>query len=242
MPRDTLFSVEKTPQPPFEFNDQVAGVFDDMIERSVPLYRELLRRQAALASRFYREGSRIYDLGCSNGNFGLALLEAMDGRSFEMVAVDSSAPMIEAFRKRLVPLAGADRIGLRTADIREVPLREASVAVLNLTLQFLPLGERDGLVERIHAALRPGGALLMTEKVIHADEGLSELQREFYYAFKRENGYSELEISRKREALENVLIPETAERHLERLRQAGFRKIELWLKWFNFASFLAVKG
>jgi tRNA (cmo5U34)-methyltransferase len=241
MPRDTLFSQEQKPLPPFEFNEQVAQVFDDMIGRSVPLYRETLRRQAALAAHFYQPGSRIYDLGCSNGNFGLVLLQAMGSRSFEMRAVDSSAAMIAAFRKRLAPLDGGTRIHPQEADIRRLSMEDPSVVVLNLTLQFLPPAQRDGLIAGIHSALRPGGVLLMTEKTVHADLELGGLEQRFYYDFKRENGYSELEISQKREALENVLVPETVENHFNRLGRAGFRRIDLWLKWFNFASWLAVK-
>jgi len=239
--KDTLFSVEKVPQPPFEFNEQVAHVFDDMIERSVPLYRETLRRQAELTVLFYQDGTRIYDLGCSNGNFGRLLLQLMGARPFEMWAVDNSSPMIETCRKRLADLPGNERIRPVAADIRCVPLENPSVVILNLTMQFLPPADRTALVRHIHDALSSGGLLLVTEKTVHEDTGLSNLQQRFYYDLKRENGYSELEISQKREALENILIPETAASHHHRLAEAGFKKIDLWLKWFNFASWMAVK-
>ena len=242
MPKDTIFSLEKKPLPPFEFNEQVVRVFDDMIERSVPLYRETLRRQAELATYFYQQGSRIYDLGCSNGNFGMVLLQSMGARSFEMCAIDNSAPMIDAYRKRLAPLRGGERIRPLEADIQKVVLENPSVVILNLTLQFLPPQERDALMGKIHSALSSGGVLLMTEKIIHGAAELSSLQQRFYYDFKRENGYSELEISQKREALENVLIPETVEDHCDRLRRVGFLMLDLWIKWLNFVSFLDVKG
>ena len=241
MAKDTLFSQGKNPLPPFEFNEQVVEVFDDMIERSVPLYREALRRQAALAAHFYREGSRLYDLGCSNGNFGVVFLQTMGPRDFQMDAVDNSPPMIAAYRKRLAHLSGTERIRPQEADIQHIALDNPSVVVLNLTLQFLHPRQRDDLIDKIHCALVSGGALLITEKIVHSDPGMATLQQRFYYDFKRENGYSELEISQKREALENVLIPETVESHGNRLKRAGFRKIDLWLKWFNFASWRAIK-
>jgi len=241
MARDTIFSHPQDKVAPFEFNARVAEVFDDMLGRSVPLYRESILRQAQLAARFYQTGTRTYDLGCSNGNFGLALCAGMGERDFAMVAVDSSQPMLDTYRQRLQSLSGGDRIVLQLGDIRDIVMERASVVVVNLTLQFLPLADRDALVRRIHQALVPGGVLLLTEKVVHQDVGLRELEQEFYYRFKEENGYSQMEISQKREALENVLIPETLEAHTERLRQAGFGPVEIWLKWFNFAAFLVRK-
>lgn len=240
MAKDNIYSHEIDPVPPFEFNEEVVRVFSDMIRRSVPFYEEIICRQAQLAARFYEPGTRIYDLGCSNGNLGAVLTEVMKNRPFDMVAVDNSAPMLEAYKQRLEEKKER-RIQLLHADIQEVQMREASVVILNLTLQFLPPPSRDALLEKIHAALRPGGILLLTEKVIHPEEELSQLEQAFYYGFKMEQGYSQMEISRKREALENVLIPETLEDHLIRLQKSGFRKIDIWLKWFNFASLLAVR-
>jgi tRNA (cmo5U34)-methyltransferase len=242
MAKDTIFSRPQEKVTPFEFNAQVAEVFDDMLGRSVPLYRESIVRQAQLAARFYQSGSRIYDLGCSNGNLGLALCRQMGERDFTMVSIDNSQPMLDTYRRRLHGLAGSRRIVLEQGDIRQVAMERASVVIVNLTLQFLPLADRDTLIRRIYQALIPGGILLLTEKVVHEDTGLTELEQEFYYRFKEENGYSQMEISRKREALENVLIPETLANHDRRLRQAGFVAVEIWLKWFNFAALLAQKG
>lgn len=242
MSQDKIFADPREKVAPFEFNEQVAEVFDDMLSRSVPLYRESIRRQAELAEHFYRPGTRIYDLGCSNGNFGLALCEQMAEREFSMVAVDSSKPMLETYHRRLAEMAGRQRIELRQGDIRDIEMQDASAVIINLTLQFLPLADRDTLIARIHRALVPGGVLLLTEKVVHEDQKMSELQVAFYYRFKAENGYSQMEISQKREALENVLIPETLETHRLRLEAAGFTSCDVWLKWFNFASLLAIKG
>lgn len=239
--KDCIFAAPR-PATPFAFTAEVAGVFDDMLDRSVPLYRESLRRQAQLAARFYREGTRIYDLGCSNGNFGLALGAEMGARDFSMVAVDNSAPMLDLYRARLAATAVGERIVLEEGDARQVAMANASVVVINLTLQFLPLEDRDALLARVHKALVPGGVLLLTEKVVDGDAALAELEREFYYRLKGENGYSHMEISQKREALENVLIPETLEAHRERLARAGFAAVTVWLKWFNFAALLARKA
>jgi tRNA (cmo5U34)-methyltransferase len=241
MPKDSLYQCITPPVPPFEFDARVANVFDDMIRRSVPLYSEIVNRQAQMIQRFHQPGTAIYDLGCSNGNLGIQMGRYMAAQRFTMVAVDSSAPMLEAFRKRLSGTPLEQRITLQCGDIRQIPIENASVVVLNFTLQFIPQKDRDALINRIFHGLISGGILLFCEKITHAHEDVAELQRAFHYAFKRENGYSDLEISRKREALEKVLIPESLETHLQRVDRAGFAAMDVWLKWFNFAALIAIK-
>lgn len=242
MKKDNLFNTSEKPVPPFEFNEKVARVFNDMIHRSVPMYPEVIQRQAQLAKHYYRKGTRVYDMGCSNGNFCVELCEKMGPESCDMVAVDNSIPMLDLFKNRLEKRGWQDRVKMVCGNIQDVPLDPASVVVINYTLQFLPVEDRDRLITRIFNSLVPGGILLFSEKIIHQDTHLSDLQVDFYYRFKRENGYSELEISRKREALENVLIPETIESHHQRLSAAGFTRNDIWLKWFNFTSWICRKA
>lgn len=240
MRKDLIYKSRRDKIAPFEFNQEVADVFDDMLHRSVPFYREIIQRQADLVCRLYRPDTRIYDLGCSNGNLGVLLCDTMP-HPFTMIAVDSSGPMLAAYTRRLDGYSPKNRIHLVCGDIADIRLSAASVIVLNLTLQFLPLAQRQTLMESIYRALLPGGIFLFTEKIIHPDEAFSELQQQVYYDFKRRNGYDELEISQKREALENVLIPETLENHLHRLKRIGFRKTDVWFKWFNFCSLICRK-
>ena len=240
MPKDVLYKVPQQKVAPFEFNKDVAAVFDDMIQRSVPFYREIIQRQAQLIKLFYQPKSLIYDLGCSNGNLGIHLCDVMQD-NFKMIAVDSSKPMLTVYEEKLASHPLKERIELQCSDILSVNLTHASVIVLNLTLQFLPLNQRYELLKQIYSALLPGGIFLFTEKIIHPEDSFSELQKKIYYDFKKENGYCELEISQKREALENVLIPETVDEHLARLLQIGFQKTEIWFKWFNFCSLVCQK-
>lgn len=242
MAKDDIYKEPKQPLGPFEFNEGVVRVFDDMIHRSVPGYDEIIRRQAQLSACFYQPGTFIYDLGCSTGNFGLCLSEEMAGREFQVIAVDNSLPMLQVYKKRRDSLvAFGQHIHLVCADLRALEMQASSVVVVNLTLQFLPVAERVDLLQKIYRSLAPGGVLLLTEKVVHENPFLAELEQQFYYRFKKERGYSELEISQKREALENVLIPETLEQHQSRLLQIGFRQQDVWFKWFNFAALLCRK-
>ena len=239
---DDIYKQQRAAVPPFSFDDRVARVFDDMIQRSVPCYREVIRRQVQLIAHGLQPGARIYDLGCSTGNLGLGLCRHRPELDFSMVAVDSSAPMLALFEQRLNREPHKGDIALLCRDIRQVAIDKAGAVALNYTLQFLPVADRADLLAAIFEGLLPGGMLLFCEKVTHADPDLADLQQTFYYRLKRENGYSELEISQKREALEKVLVPETVETHLARLQSVGFTKVDVWLKWFNFAAFIAVKS
>lgn len=245
--RDTIYRERKKRVPPFSFNAEVAEVFDDMITRSVPMYGEIIHRQAQMIVRMLtmsnadHPGMRIYDLGCSTGNLALALCERLPAGTFHMIAVDSSFPMLEIFKKRLRDAGRYSDVSCVCQDICHTLIHGAAFVMVNFTLQFLSPKTRDQMLQRIYDGLIPGGALLLSEKTVHPNPMLSKLEVDFHHSFKRDRGYSEMEISQKREALENVLVPETMEHHHERLRQCGFSAIDLWLKWFNFCSWICIK-
>lgn len=240
MEKDTIFAQKKEVRP-FAFTREVARVFDDMLVRSVPLYQEGILRQAQMTGRFFQEDTRIYDLGCSHGNLGVRILEQFRDRPFTMIAADNSWPMIEKYNGRLIAQKRAGKILLACAGMEDIRIENASVVIINLTLQFLDLTKRDDLIQRIYQGLVPGGVLLLTEKIVSESRAVNDIQIEAYLRFKRENGYSELEISQKRDALERVLVPESVNTHIHRLGRAGFSHMDVWLKWFNFASFFAIR-
>lgn len=241
MDKDEIYAQPVADRQPFTFNESVVRVFDDMLTRSIPHYREILLLQAEMAETGYQPGTRIYDLGCSTGNLALLICERLADRAFHLTAVDSSPPMIDTFTKRFHKTSWADRITPVCDDIRNIVFEAASVVIVNFTLQFISLSDRKELIEKIFQALRPGGVLLVSEKIIHQDPALSRMQQDFHDAFKKENGYSDLEISQKRDALENVLVPETVESHLKRFQKTGFHHIDVWYKWFNFISIICRK-
>jgi tRNA (cmo5U34)-methyltransferase len=241
MTRDRIYRSPRHPVTPFVFDKQVADVFDDMIHRSVPMYAEIIRQQARMVEPVCHTDATIYDLGCSTGNLALALCERMPAGRFNMIAVDSSAPMLTRFSRRLEKIGRTADVTLVGDDIRDVPLTRACAVVVNFTLQFIPREDRDRLVERVYEALIPGGLLLFSEKTVHPDPQIAQLQVDYYHRLKRENGYNDLEISQKREALEDVLVPETVSQHHDRLAHCGFDAIDVWLKWFNFCSWICLK-
>ena len=242
--RDCLFAKADRPVAPFAFDEAVANVFPDMINRSVPGYAQTLAMIGLIAGRWATAGSRIYDLGCSLGAASQAMRPHISGRGCHLVAVDSSEAMTAGFRAQLDKDDNTQDdtgIDILCQDIRETVITDASLVVMNFTLQFVPVADRQPLLERIAAGLRPGGALVLSEKLAFADDQDQALLEGLHYDYKRAQGYSDLEICRKRTALENTLVPETLAVHKERLQDSGFTRIVPWQQSLQFFSLLALR-
>ena len=226
----------------FDFDEKVAEVFPDMIQRSVPGYGTMISTIGILAAKYAQPNSRCYDLGCSLGAVSLSMRQRINQPGCKIIAVDNSEAMVE---RGLVLLASdsSSRVPVEMvgADIQDIAIADASVVVLNFTLQFIPLDDRLALITRIHKGLKPGGVLILSEKMAFDDQIKQDFHTEAHHDFKRANGYSDLEISQKRTALERVMIPESLNCHKRRLQEAGFPMSEVWFQCFNFASMAAIK-
>lgn len=240
-PRDQIF-VQPQQIVDFAFTAAVADVFPDMVRRSVPGYETVISQLGVLARRYAQADSHIYDLGCSLGASTLAMALQVREPGVQYICVDNSAAMIQRCEQRLQRQLAAGSFQTICTDICQVPMQRASIIVLNFTLQFIEPAARQALMQRIYEVLLPGGVLILSEKIKFADAEQQALMTELYLEFKRANGYSELEISQKRSALENVLLPDTIETHQERLKLAGFSESLVWFQNFVFASILAVKA
>lgn len=238
-PTDTLYATPREAIDRFAFDDTVAAVFPDMIQRSVPGYSTIVAMTGILADRYATAGSRCYDLGCSLGASTFAMAQYLAERDCRIVAVDNSRAMLARLAERLE--SSPVTIDMVCADIRDVRFANASVVVVNFTLQFLPREDRDALLAAIYQGMNDGGILVLSEKILFADPHLQALNTDLHHAFKKANGYSELEISQKRNALEDVLRPETLASHETRLKDAGFTSCDVWFQCFNFASLVAIK-
>lgn len=231
---------------PFRFDDSVARVFPDMLQRSIPGYAASLEAIGALAARYVQDDTRCYDLGCSLGAATLAMRQGIRASGCEIVAVDNSVAMTERCQQVMLEDDAANapptRVDIVPGDIMDTEITNASMVVLNYTLQFLAIDDRDELMRRICDGLVPGGLVVLSEKVLDENEHMEELLFDLHHEFKQRNNYSSLEISRKRAALENVLVPETVTDHRTRLTQAGFEHIAVWLRYFNFVSIIAIKA
>jgi tRNA (cmo5U34)-methyltransferase len=225
----------------FVFDQTVVDVFPDMIKRSVPGYATIINMIGNLAERYAQADSRCYDLGCSLGAATLAMRHRIQAANCKIIGVDSSSAMIERCQQIIAADSGEVDVELVCTNLQDVELSQASMAVLNFTLQFIPVEKRLATLTQIYAGLLPAGVLILSEKVAFDDLPHQQLMIELHHNFKRANGYSDLEIAQKRSAIENVLIPETLDAHRQRLRQAGFRSVDVWFQCFNFASLIAIK-
>ncbi|OZB36203.1 MAG: carboxy-S-adenosyl-L-methionine synthase CmoA [Halothiobacillus sp. 14-56-357] len=243
--KDKLFDTPEK-QGPFCFNQEVAAVFPDMIKRSVPGYAFTLDLIKDVTRLLVRENSRIYDLGCSLGTITLALrsgilASGIDADSVTIHAIDSSQAMISRAEEYIGSFQASVPIVLHCGDITTHEYLNSSLIVLAYTLQFIEPEKRLDLLKKIHAGLNPGGGLILVEKIHDEDDTMQAISTELHHEFKRRNGYSELEIAQKRQALENVLRTETEEAHKKRFQEAGFSKTILLGKHYAFASWLALK-
>ena len=242
MQRDEIFSEKREGVADFDFGERTAEVFDDMLDRSVPLYRELQRMTGEIAAEFAVDGSHVYDLGCSTGITLRTLCEAV-AADVRFIGVDYSEAMLVRARREFAERGITRPVEFIQADLNHgFAVTNASVVVLNLTLQFVRPLYRDLLVRSIHAGLNENGCLILIEKVLGNDSLFNRLFIRFYYDMKKRNGYSETEIAQKREALENVLIPYRVDENADLLRKNGFTHMDVFLKWYNFCGLLAVKG
>ncbi len=239
--KDQLFAAPIAQLGDFCFDEQVADVFPDMIQRSVPGYSNILSAIGMMTERFAQPGSRLYDLGCSLGAATLMMRRHVPYQDCSIVGIDNSPAMVERCRSHLNAFKSTIPVEIHEGDVCDVAIENASVVVLNFTLQFIAPEQRLPLLQRIYQGLLPGGLLILSEKFKFEDEPVSDLIIDLHLDFKRANGYSELEISQKRTLLENVLRADTVATHKSRLAAAGFAHSDLWFQCFNFGSLVAIK-
>lgn len=244
MNNDKLYSSGKVTED-FSFNDEVAEVFDDMLDRSVPHYRTVIKATAAMIHRLAKPESLIYDLGCSTGSTLLELSRLLPDMNLRFIGLDNAPAMLDKARRKAEMFGKSGVIRFQQQDITGADLPGAleggDVILCNYTLQFIRPLLRQDFIKRLAASLPNGGLLFVSEKIISQHSRLNRTFIDIYHDFKREQGYSELEIAAKREALENVLIPFSPEENIRLLKKSGFQEAEMFFRWINFASFVALK-
>ena len=236
--RDELFNSSSNISD-FRFDESVVAVFDDMVRRSVPGYEAMIQMVGLVARTYGKDHTNYYDLGASTGAITLALALNNKHNNNKLIAVDNSPQMVKKCQRNLS--GKVDNFEIVCADINDISIENASIVVLNLTLQFVDVEKRSKLIKKIYDGLVAGGALIISEKIHFDDKENQKQLARLHRDFKRANGYSELEIANKRQSLENILVTENKEAHLERLKLCGFRESSCYFQCLNFASFLSVK-
>jgi len=240
MGRDNIYSQDHEALEAFAFDDAVARVFPDMIKRSVPGYTMIIPMIGVITDQYAQANTHLYDLGCSLGASLLAMRHGVNVDGCKIIGIDNAEAMLKRCQSYVDIDDATVPVELHKGDVTEFEYNNASVVTLNFTLQFIPLEKRQALIQKLYDGLQTGGALILSEKICF-DEPEQTLQQELHWDFKRANGYSDLEVSQKRSALENVLVPESAQAHIERLKSVGFSQACTWYQCFNFTSFIAVK-
>ena len=241
MGKDQVFRGEIEKASDFKFGANVAKVFDDMVNRSVPFYGEIQRMMAELAADHAQLGTEVYDLGCSTGTTLIGMNTLVDP-NIRFIGIDDSQEMLDKCKSKLMEMGFSRNYDLRCADLGQgVRIENASVVVLCLTLQFVRPIYREKLLRDIYKGMVSGGALILVEKILAEDSRYNRDFIRYYYDYKRRNDYSEMEISQKREALENVLVPYKLSENISLLRDQGFNHCEVFFKWYNFAGLVAIK-
>lgn len=238
---DTIYATEHSALERFSFNQQVVDVFPDMINRSVPSYQIIVDGIGKIANLLCDVNPVIYDLGCSLGNVSLSIAKNAQSKSPIIKGIDNSQAMIERCRQHLDAFSFGSSISLQQGDLVSVDLAPCNMAVINFTLQFIEPSQRQDVINSVYNALEPGGIFVLSEKIKDPQSDLDSVLINLHHEFKRENGYSDLEISQKRSALEEVMKLDTIAIQSDRLAQAGFSKICVWYQHFNFVSILAIK-
>lgn len=239
--KDHIYTDKRNKIDDFVFDENVANVFEDMVQRSVPGYMAVYKMLPIIANRYVKPASNVYDLGCSLGEASLSIANSIQADGVNIFAVDNSQAMIDQLNKRI--LEDELKVPIETVceDVSKISIENASFVVLNYTLQFIQPSKRDTILKNIYAGMKENAALLLSEKIKYEDVERDEQMRKQHEEFKRDNDYSNLEISQKRESLENVLIRDTHEEHMQRLQNAGFKKINILAEYLNFISYVAVK-
>jgi tRNA (cmo5U34)-methyltransferase len=241
MNTDQIFKPKMAKSSDFRFDATVAQVFDDMVVRSVPLYLEFQRMITEIANDYAQPQSTLYDLGCSTGTTLISLNAFLD-ESVGFVGIDESPEMLETCRKNLSDNHVTRNVELITANLnKQVEIRNASVVVLCLTLQFIRPINRLKLLQSVQKQINPGGCIILVEKILGESSVFNRQFIKYYYDLKRRNNYDDMEIAQKREALENVLIPYKLSENIQLLSDAGFHSCETFFKWHNFAGLAALK-
>ncbi len=239
--KDFIYSQYREKVADFVFDSKVVSVFDDMIRRSVPGYATVIAMTKVFAQQYAIAGSNCYDLGCSLGASTLAMRKGIESRGCQIIAVDNSRAMVDRCKEIIQSDISDVKVNVILGDIRDIQIENASVVVLNFTLQFLAPQVRDELIKRIYKGMVPGGVLVLSEKIAFENDTENNFQINMYHDFKKLNGYSDTEVSQKRKALDNVLIPDSLPSHFDRLAGAGFDEYYMWFQCFNFCSMAAFK-
>ena len=224
----------------WRFDKNVSQAFDSHVRKSVPFYEEIQRMVIELSEYFVRDQSVVYDLGCSTGTTLDMLSNAHVGKEdAQFIGFDLSKFMIKEARKKV----NRPNVRFYHKNVLDVEFSPPANFVTSLfTMQFLTLAERRTLLERIYEGLIEGGGLLIVEKVSSDHSVFEDMWTELYWDFKRRQGFTPEQIVEKANSIRGVMKPLTSDENIDLLWQAGYSRVDVFFKWYNWAGVLGIKN
>lgn len=224
------------PKGKWVFDDEVAQCFDEMLKRSIPNYETMRELVYNVGRHYVKDGAAVMDIGCSNGNAALPFVKTFNN---QFILCDVSESFLDLCRKGFKEHKNVQIIN---HDLRNgVPDVQSCLILSILTIQFTPIEYRQKVINSVYEHLQPGGAFIFVEKLLGTTYDIDSVLVDEYYELKRENQYTQEQIHAKRKSLEGVLVPITESWNVDLLRSAGFKKIDCFWRYLNFAGYLAVK-
>ena len=239
--KDEIFSEGEFSSGSFKFNEGVANVFDDMAVRCIPNYKEVIHLTAQAAQNFVPDNGNIYDLGCSTGSTLIYMSKFLTKKNVKMTGYDPAEAMLKKAKDKADIFTYSHEINFKKGISEDADISKANLVIMNYTLQFIGKAKRSEVISRVHQNLQQDGIFLLSEKLREPNKNIENFNTKTYESFKAGNGYSYLEIANKRQALENILVPQSTDDNIEMLKTAGFSRVDILSKWLNFATFIAFK-
>lgn len=234
--KDNIIPTDK-----WEFNKEVACCFDNMLKRSIPDYDNMRQLVFNVGRNYVKVGHWIIDIGCSNGN-AIEPFVRRYGDDLSYFLCDVSEPMLNECKEKYGYIEGHNEFRVENYDIKNgMPDIKACLILSILTLQFTPIEYRQKIIQSIYNQLNNGGAFILVEKVLGNTYQLDSMMVDEYYKIKADNAYTQEQIQNKRKSLEGILVPITANWNEDLLSKAGFRQIDCFWRFLNFAGWIAIK-
>ena len=224
----------------WKFNKNVSNQFDKHVRQSIPHYEDIQRYICSLSEWFIKENSLIYDLGCSTGETAKNLLKKFPKKKFKYIGYDVSSEMIKIARKK--NKKNMKRALFKLGDINKINFKKNTNLFLSvLTFPFLNSVERINLYKKIFKSLNNGSALIFVDKIRSSNSFYEDIFNQTYFDFKIENRLTHTQVLNKSKSIRGSMQLFEVNEIEQFLKKVGFKKIEIFFKWFNFIGIIAIK-
>lgn len=206
--------------------------FDEHIEKSIKGYGELVQDIQNLSEYFVEPNTNVYDVGCSSGKLVYEL--AKKHRKANIIGIEKEDNFTKSLENKKNAL-------FKKMDLFDVEnMTNASFVTSVFTMQFIQQHKRFKAIQKVYKSMNYGAGFILCEKMLAENSKLQDILAFMYYDHKR-NNFTDTEILDKEYDLRHQMKLYTLNENIEMLRDAGFRKIEIFWKRYTFTGILAIK-